>query len=114
MKRKPRLRRRGDRATWLRGAVEIAASIGVDRNQLPELVDKHQLPAFKYLGRWTLLVEDLPKWMQYIKRRYYRGPKSRYLEGHSPSTHGRTTTAQGVPKTGACKRSEHGPCSFGG
>lgn len=67
IRKKPRLRRSTDRATWLRGGREIAAAIGVDRNQLAELVDKHRLPAFKYLGRWTLITADLPEWMAYIR-----------------------------------------------
>jgi hypothetical protein len=70
IRKKPRLRRRSDRATWLRGAAEIAHALGINRNQLPELVDKHNLPAFKYLGRWTILTEDLPGWMQHIKKCY--------------------------------------------
>jgi hypothetical protein len=77
IRKKPRLRRSNDRATWLRGAAEIASTIGVDRNQVPELVDKHKLPAFKYLGRWTLITADLPEWMQHIKLNFYEGPLKR-------------------------------------
>jgi hypothetical protein len=77
IRKKPKLRRSSDRSTWLRGGEIIAAALGVDRKHLPELVSKHELPAFKYLGRWTLITEDLPTWMQKIKRHHYHGPKTR-------------------------------------
>lgn len=75
IRKKSHLRRRTDLlSTWLRGGKAIANALGVDRNQLPELVSKHNLPAFKYLGRWTILTTDLPGWMQHIKNYYYAKP----------------------------------------
>ena len=82
IRKKPRLRRRTALDTWLRGGKTIAEALGVDRNHLPELVAKHMLPAFKYLGRWTLLASDLPGWMQHIKNHHYQKP---------PKSKGRTT-----------------------
>lgn len=77
IRKKPNLRRHTDAAGWIRGSANIAEALGVARANVAELVDKHNLPAFKYLGRWTVIATDLPGWMQHIKRHHYQGPKTR-------------------------------------
>jgi hypothetical protein len=47
---------------WLASAEEIGKALGCSRYQVPRLVSREDLPAFKFFGRWTALPSDLQKW----------------------------------------------------
>ena len=55
---------------WLSGCEMIAAILGVNRHDIPDLVKNEDLPAFKWRGRWRLLHEDVPKWTRNMAKKY--------------------------------------------
>lgn len=57
---------------WLTGADAIAAVIGMNRNDIPNLVKTEGFPAFKWRGRWRALPEDISKWSRSMAKKYRR------------------------------------------
>lgn len=55
---------------WFSSAAEIGRAIGRCRHDIPRLVVRDGLPAFKYGGKWTALPSDVETWTRNMARKY--------------------------------------------
>lgn len=55
-----------------RNKVEIAKFIGVGKDMIPHLIDKHQLPVFQIDGKGNLkaLKKSLTKWLEDMEDKF--------------------------------------------
>jgi hypothetical protein len=63
---------KGPGRVWLATAAEIAEAIGRNRHDIPRLVRIEGLPAFKFYGKWTALIEDVTIWSRHMAKKYRR------------------------------------------
>lgn len=60
---------------WYIGIKEISGKIGTCPNFFGTLVDKENLPAFKFYGRWVIRKEDLDTWSKAMAKKYRQAPQ---------------------------------------
>lgn len=62
---------------WLTGGAAIAAEMGINRRDLPDLVARDGFPAFKYRGRWRVLPDDVLAWSRTVAARHRKKNRRR-------------------------------------
>jgi hypothetical protein len=66
-----------DGRPWISGQNAIAEHIGCHRNQIPGLIRREGLPAFKFLGKWRIVQEDMNLWSRKVAARHKKPARRR-------------------------------------